>query len=126
MAWDKPRGDYDQFEVQYLNADDRFVENLTLHPSISIKGLKPFRNYTFTVVVRSGSDSTILRRSDGHSAVFRTKESVPAAVTYFKPTDIQPKNITFEWVLPESEHNGILTSFVITYGVKVSVNIMIG
>ncbi|CAG7729269.1 unnamed protein product [Allacma fusca] len=118
LEWDKPRGDYDQFEVQYLNADDRFVENLTLHPSIVISGLKPFRNYTFTVVVRSGSDSTILRRSDGRSAVFRTKESVPAEVTHFKVTDIQPKNITFEWVLPESEHNGILTSFVITYGAK--------
>src|SRR5690349_10595019 len=77
LAWDSPPGDFDAFEVQYLSAADRFVESLTLAPAISITGLQPFRNYTFTVVVRSGSDASVVRRSAPLSAVFSTKESVP-------------------------------------------------
>jgi len=118
LEWDTPSGDYDAFEVQYINADERLVDNLTLQPSITITGLRPFRNYTFTVIVQCGSDADVLRKSHPFSAVFSTKESKPAKVHYFEAIDVSPNNITFEWSLSESLHNGILTSYVITYGLK--------
>lgn len=118
LEWDTPAGDYDAFEVQYINADDRLVDNLTLLPSITINRLRPFRNYTFTVIVQCGNDANVLRRSSPVSAVFSTKESTPERVEYFEVIELLPNNITFEWVLPESKHNGIITSYVIKYGVK--------
>lgn len=118
LDWDTPAGDFDAFEVQYINADDRLVDNLTLLPSITIRGLRPFRNYTFTVIVQCGNEANVLRRSSPISAVFSTKESTPERVEYFEAIELLPNNITFEWVLPESKHNGIITSYVIKYGIK--------
>ncbi|ODM90113.1 Tyrosine-protein phosphatase 10D [Orchesella cincta] len=118
LEWDTPPGDFDAFEVQFINQDDRLVDNLTLLPSITIRGLRPFRNYTFTVIVQCGNDANVLRRSSPVSAVFSTKESVPERVEYFEAIELLPNNITFEWVLPESKHNGIISSYVIKYGVK--------
>lgn len=67
-------------QVQYLNTEDVLIQNLTLHNSITLSDLKPHRNYTFTVVVRSGTESQVLRRSLPVSAIFTTMESVPGKV----------------------------------------------
>ncbi|XP_059616511.1 tyrosine-protein phosphatase 10D isoform X1 [Phlebotomus argentipes] len=118
LKWDIPNGEYNAFEVQYLTIDNNYVQNLTVHDSITIKDLKPHRNYTFTVVVRSGTESSVLRNSLPVSASFTTKESVPGRVDRFEPVDIQPSEITFEWSLPSSEQNGIIRQFSITYGLE--------
>lgn len=90
-----------------------------MHNSITISDLKPHRNYTFTVTVRSGTESSILRKSLPLSAIFTTKESVPGKVEKFDPVDIQPSEIVFEWSLPTTEQHGIIRKFTITYGLKV-------
>lgn len=118
LVWDKPRGEYDAFEVQYLSAEEVLVQNSTPHTYIVLVGLKPFFNYTFTVIVRSGTVSSILRDSLPVSASFATEESVPGKVEKFQPIDIQPSEITFEWYLPKSEQNGNLRRFTITYGLE--------
>ncbi|KAG8237365.1 hypothetical protein J437_LFUL017488 [Ladona fulva] len=118
LAWDTPRGEYNAFEVQYLNTEEMLIQNLTLHASVTISGLKPHRNYTFTVVVRSGTESSVLRRSLPVSAIFATRESVPGKVEKFNPVDIQPSDITFEWSLPSNEQNGVIRKFSITYGLE--------
>jgi len=69
-----------ELQVQYLNTEDVLIQNLTLHNSITLTDLKPHRNYTFTVVVRSGTESQVLRRSLPVSAIFTTMESVPGKV----------------------------------------------
>ncbi|ERL89353.1 hypothetical protein D910_06724 [Dendroctonus ponderosae] len=118
LTWAFPRGEYNAFEVQYINSDGGFIQNLTLHNSIAINELKPHRNYTFTVTVRSGTESSILRRSLPVSESFTTKESVPGKVEKFEPIDIQPSDIVFEWSLPTSEQNGVIRKFTITYGLE--------
>ncbi|XP_046394393.1 tyrosine-protein phosphatase 10D isoform X1 [Ischnura elegans] len=118
LAWDTPRGEYNTYEVQYLNTEGMLNQNLTLHAPITISGLKPHRNYTFTVVVRSGTESSALRRSSPVSATFATRESVPGKVEKFSPIDIQPSEITFEWSLPSNEQNGVIRKFSITYGLE--------
>lgn len=77
-----------------------------------------FRNYTFTVVVRSGTESSVLRRSLPVSAIFQTKESIPGKVEKFQPVDIQPSEIVFEWSLPSTEQNGIVRKFTITHALE--------
>ncbi len=116
LVWDKPRGENDEFEVQYLNSEDVLVQNTTPHTYIVLTGLKPFYNYTFTVIVKSGALSSILRTSLPVSASFATEESTPGKVEKFSPIDIQPSEITFEWYLAKSEQNGILRKFTIMYG----------
>ncbi|KAJ8675823.1 hypothetical protein QAD02_011609 [Eretmocerus hayati] len=118
LAWDPPRGEYDTFEVQYLNAEDNLVSNITNTNTIVIGDLKPHRNYTFTLVVHSGTESTHPRRSNPVSASFTTSESYPGQVDKFHPTDIQPSEISFEWSLPSQEQNGIIRKFSITYGLE--------
>ncbi|XP_059474266.1 tyrosine-protein phosphatase 10D [Neocloeon triangulifer] len=120
LMWDKPNGEYNTFEVQYLNLDGVLLQNLTLGTSITVAGLKPHRNYTFTVVVRSGSESSALRRSLPVSATFSTQESVPNKVERFVPVHVKPKEIEFEWYLPPSDHNGIILQYTITYGLEKS------
>lgn len=115
LIWDPPRGEYNAFEVQYLNASD-LLQNVTTTTSLTVDNLKPFHNYTFTVVVISGSVSSILRRSLPVSAIFTTDESFPGRVEKFHPIDIQPSDIVFEWYLPRSEQNGIVRKFTISYG----------
>nr|CAD7427319.1 unnamed protein product [Timema monikensis] len=118
LTWDTPRGEYNAFEVQYLNTDGLLIQNLTLRDSITISDLKPHRNYTFTVVVRSGTESSVLRRSLPVSAIFTTRESVPGKVEVFSPGDIQPSFINFKWSLPSNEQNGVIQNFTITYGLE--------
>ncbi|XP_063234595.1 tyrosine-protein phosphatase 10D isoform X2 [Bacillus rossius redtenbacheri] len=118
LRWDRPKGEVTAFEVQYLNAEGMLIQNLTLHNSMAMGDLKAHRNYTFTVVVRSGTESSILRRSLPVSAVFTTQESVPGKVEKFRPIDIQPSSIIFEWSLPSNEQNGIIQNFRITYGLE--------
>jgi len=69
-----------ELQVQYLSTEDVLIQNLTLRNSITLTDLKPHRNYTFTVVVRSGTESQVLRRSLPVSAIFTTMESVPGKV----------------------------------------------
>lgn len=121
LSWASPRGEYNAFEVQYLTSENIFIQNLTLHNFITISDLKPHRNYTFTVIVRSGTESSILRRSLPVSAIFTTKESTPGKVEKFEPVDIQPSDILFEWSLPTAEQNGVIRKFTITYGLEVSI-----
>ncbi|XP_026462528.1 tyrosine-protein phosphatase 10D-like [Ctenocephalides felis] len=104
------------FEVQYLNADSSLLQTITEKENITIDNLKPYRNYTFTVVVRSGNHSTVLRSSLPVSASFRTLESTPERVERFAPTDIRPNEVAFEWYLAEQDKNGVLKRFTITYG----------
>ncbi|XP_044018714.1 tyrosine-protein phosphatase 10D isoform X2 [Aphidius gifuensis] len=120
LNWDLPKGEYDSFEVQYLNSDDAYVQNITSQNSITISELKPHRNYTFTLVVRSGSESNYLRRSSPLSGSFTTSESYPGKVDKFHPTDIQPGEISFEWFLSIGEYNGVIKKFTITYGLEAS------
>lgn len=110
------QGDFDSFEVQYLDAQDRLIQNSTDTNSITIGDLRPFRNYTFTIITRSGTSATTPRRSRPISAVFQTKESVPGSLTYFEPEEIQPSRISFVWELNTLEANGVITDFMIQYG----------
>uniref|UniRef100_W4VRK2 protein-tyrosine-phosphatase n=1 Tax=Corethrella appendiculata TaxID=1370023 RepID=W4VRK2_9DIPT len=116
LKWDVPKGEYNAFEVQYLKNVSHYIQNLTVHDYITITDLKPHRNYTFTVVVRSGTESSVLRNSIPVSENFQTQESVPGRVDRFAPIDIQPSEITFEWSLPTNEANGVIRQFSITYG----------
>lgn len=118
LKWDIPQGEYNAFEVQYLRTDFDLTANVTSQDMITITDLKPHRNYTFTVVVRSGTESSVLRSSLPVSASFTTKESIPGSVSRFAPIDIQPSQITFEWTLSTNEQNGVLRQFSITYGLE--------
>lgn len=114
LSWDKPEGEYTSFEVQYL-VDNNYASNITNDLHITINDLKPHRNYTFTVVVRSGTELSVLRNSVPVSAVFTTEEAVPGRVHKFNPIDVQPSEIVFEWSLPVAEQNGVITQFSIIY-----------
>ena len=116
LIWDKPDGEFIEFFLEYINADGNYVSNLTKDLSITITDLKPHRNYTFTVAVRSGTESSVLRSSLSVSASFTTKESVPGRVHKFNPLNIEPSEILFEWSLPLTEQNGVISQFSITYG----------
>ena len=115
LVWQKPVGDYDHFDVIYYDGRDRLSTNSTLINKITIGRLRPFKNYTFSVVTISGTSTTIQRRSSPISAQFATKESVPGSLTSFEPKDFQPSKITFQWELPDTAANGIITGFVIEY-----------
>lgn len=125
LTWDIPRGQYDAFEVQYINTEGNYIQNITTVNSITISDLKPHRNYTFTLVVRSGTASSYLRISNPLSASFTTSESYPGKVEKFHPTDIQPSDISFEWSLPSQEQNGIIIKYTITYGLDVSIRFLL-
>ncbi|XP_048512259.1 tyrosine-protein phosphatase 10D isoform X3 [Athalia rosae] len=126
LTWDAPRGEYDYFEVQYWNTDESMegslVENITNRTFITLNDLRPYRNYTFTVVVISGSGSPFLRKSHPVSNSFITSESYPGKVDTFQPTNITPSEITFSWSLPSREHNGVIVNYTITYGLEGSVH----
>lgn len=113
------QGDYTAFEIQYLDAHQRKIQNATAENFMIIKNLRPFKNYTFTVITRSGSENEgPIRRSTPISAIFETKESVPGSLNVFEPTEVQPSMITFVWELSSLEANGVLTGFIIQYGVN--------
>ncbi|XP_037938051.1 tyrosine-protein phosphatase 10D isoform X1 [Teleopsis dalmanni] len=115
LKWDIPKGEYNDFDVQYLTADNILAQNVTTRNEITIIDLRPHRNYTFTVVVRSGTESSVLRSSSPLSASFSTNEAVPGRVERFHPIDVQPSEVVFEWLLPSSEANGVIRQFSITY-----------
>ncbi|XP_052855612.1 tyrosine-protein phosphatase 10D isoform X1 [Drosophila gunungcola] len=115
LRWDLPKGEYNDFDIAYLTADNVLAQNMTTRNEITITDLRPHRNYTFTVVVRSGTESSVLRSSSPLSASFRTNEAVPGRVERFHPTDVQPSEINFEWSLPSSEANGVIRQFSIAY-----------
>lgn len=184
LVWTLPRGQYDAFEIQYLDNDATvvgggntgtatssvitspyssssdngggggglLVQNLTDKPWFTVQGLRPYRNYTFTVVVRAGGGGGSLpaaamsvsqqqsasvginnggstsigvgytsaaallsRRSVPVSGTFATLEWVPGRCTRFQATDVQPGHLVLEWMLPESEHNGVLLRFVVSW-----------
>jgi receptor-type tyrosine-protein phosphatase beta len=117
LAWDKPEGEYTSFEVQYL-VDNNYISNITNDLHITINELKPHRNYTFTVVVRSGTELSVLRNSVPVSSVFTTEESVPGRVHKFSPIDVQPSEIVFEWSLPAAEQNGVIREFAVSYSLE--------
>lgn len=73
------------------------------------------------MVVRSGTESSVLRRSLPVSAIFQTSESVPGKVEKFHPIDIQPSEIIYEWSLPSTEANGVIRKFTISYALEVSI-----
>ncbi|XP_011258051.1 tyrosine-protein phosphatase 10D isoform X4 [Camponotus floridanus] len=118
LTWDSPHGEYDTFEVQYINTEGNYIQNITSDNTITIFDLKPHRNYTFTLVVRSGTESSNLRISNPLSASFTTSESYPGKVEKFHPIDIQPSDISFVWSLPSQEQNGIIRKFSITYSLE--------
>ncbi|XP_029155618.1 tyrosine-protein phosphatase 10D isoform X1 [Nylanderia fulva] len=120
LTWDIPHGEFDTFEVQYINTEENYIQNITSVNMITIFDLKPHRNYTFTLVVRSGTESSNLRVSNPLSASFTTSESYPGKVEKFHPIDIQPSDISFVWSLPSQEQNGIIRKFSITYGLESS------
>lgn len=124
LNWDLPQGEFDAFEVEYINTEERYIQNVTNSNAITIEDLKPYRNYTFTLVVRSGSESTNLRKSLPISSIFTTSESYPEKVRKFHATDVQPSEISLEWTLPQHEHNGVLRKFSITYGLEGSTHLL--
>ncbi|XP_032296419.1 tyrosine-protein phosphatase 10D isoform X2 [Drosophila virilis] len=115
LRWDLPKGEYNDFDIAYLTADNLLAQNMTTRNEITISDLRPHRNYTFTVVVRSGTESSVLRSSAPLSASFTTNEAVPGRVERFHPMDVQPSEINFEWSLPSSEANGVIRQFSIAY-----------
>ena len=120
MVWQVPVGHYDGFEVTYnselRSARNPIVKNRVETNAITIRNLRPFRNYTFTIVTIAGVPQSKPRNSLPVSAVFATKESVPGSLTEFKALEIQPRSVKFQWKLPSVEANGIITGFVIQYG----------
>ena len=71
--------------MRYIDARDRLVQNRSRTNSITVRNLRPFRNYTITIVTVAGDDLTTQRRSRPVSASFQTKESVPGSLTVFEP-----------------------------------------
>ena len=118
LTWNVPLGEHDSFELTYLDAQERLIQNFTNINSITIGGLRPFKNYTFTVVTKAGSDQTIPQRSTPISAFFTTKEGVPGSLSSFEPIDIKPNLITFRWSLPDRQANGVITGYTIQWGTK--------
>jgi len=118
LIWDSPQGDFDSFEVQYLDAQGRLIQNFTYTNTITIGSLRPYWNYTFTVVTKAGTDQSIPKRSTTISSSFSTLESVPGSLTSFEPIDVQPREITFKWNLPDLHANGVITGFTIQWGPK--------
>ncbi|XP_037297538.1 tyrosine-protein phosphatase 10D [Manduca sexta] len=115
LAWDRPAGDYTEFEVQYLAAPDQLQTHTTDRLSITLSELRPNRRYTFTVVVRSGTVATLPTVSRAHSADVSTREAPPPAPRGFHPADATPSRLSFVWELPAGEANGNLTRFVLEY-----------
>lgn len=118
LDWDGPEGDYNSFEVTYLDAHGRLIQNFTYTNSIFIGSLRPYRNYTFTVVTKAGTEQNIPKRSTPISSFFTTKESVPGSLNSFEPVDVRPSVVTFQWDLPALQANGVITGFTIQWGPK--------
>ena len=116
LSWNMPEGNYDSFEVQYLDAQGHLIQDVTFNNEITIGSLRPYRNYTFTVVTKAGTDQSDPKRSTPISAFFSTREGVPGSLASFETVDVQPSLITFKWNLPSVQANGIITGFTIVWG----------
>ncbi len=57
LVWDSPQGDLDSFEVQYLDAQGRLIQNFTYTNSISIGGLRPYRKTGFILTFRGSMET---------------------------------------------------------------------
>ena len=75
-----------------------FQHNATNTNSITIGHLRPFMNYTFTIITKSGDAQTAARMSLPISGIFTTKESVPGSLATFEAIDVKPSKITFRSV----------------------------
>ena len=66
LVWQPPIGDYDHFDVLYDRGfgRDRLTTNSTLVNSITIRRLRPFKNYTFSVFTISGKKYLIVFASN--------------------------------------------------------------
>ncbi|EDV44425.2 uncharacterized protein Dana_GF20352, isoform B [Drosophila ananassae] len=126
LQWTAPAGEYTDFELQYLSADElapQLLQNVTRKSEIMLQGLRPYHNYTFTVVVRAGSTSTpdggdadpagstLMRSSAPISASWQTLAAPPGKVEFFQPSDVQPGEVTFEWLLEPGEQHGPIDYF---------------
>ncbi|XP_034102498.1 tyrosine-protein phosphatase 10D isoform X2 [Drosophila albomicans] len=117
LKWTPPAGEYTDFELQYLSADEeapQLLQNVTTQTQLTLQRLQPYHNYTFTVSVRAGSDAAMMRTSAPISASYQTLAAPPGRVDYFQPTDVQPGEITFEWLLSPQEQHGAIEHFRIT------------
>ncbi|XP_034475504.1 tyrosine-protein phosphatase 10D isoform X1 [Drosophila innubila] len=119
LKWTAPVGEFTDFELQYLNADEnspQLLQNVTGQTQLTLQRLQPYHNYTFTVSTRSGSDagSAMMRTSAPISASYQTLPAAPGRVDFFQPTDVQPGEITFEWLLSPQEQHGTIEHFRIS------------
>ncbi|XP_060800520.1 tyrosine-protein phosphatase 10D isoform X3 [Amyelois transitella] len=115
LRWDRPAGDFSEFEVQYLAAADQLQTHYTPLLGLTVPDLRPHTLYTFTVVVVAGSRGSIQTLSRAHSAAFTTREAVPGPVSDFRLADAAPQSLSFEWSLPAAARNGVLRRFVLQY-----------
>lgn len=119
LAWEVPYGDKDGYEVQYFDPHEKtLVVNHTHTEKIEYRHLRPHNNYTFIVTTLSGYETSTMLRSTPVSQTFLTLESVPGKVSYFQSVDVKPNEVTLQWSLPQSEMNGVLTGYKITYHIK--------
>ncbi|XP_063374991.1 tyrosine-protein phosphatase 10D-like [Cydia amplana] len=115
LAWPEPAGDYTDFELQYLTAEDTLEARSTTGTEYTVQDLQPHTNYVFTIEVRSGTPATLMTRSAGLSVQLATRQAAPPAPRSFHPTDAKPSQLTFAWDLPANQANGVLEKFVIEY-----------
>ncbi|XP_041973305.1 tyrosine-protein phosphatase 10D isoform X2 [Aricia agestis] len=115
LRWERPLGDYTDFELQYLHSPDRLATLATTEPELTVRDLRPYTAYTFSLEVRSGTPATILTRSPARSLNVTTREAPPAAPSDFRPSDAAPTELTFTWSLPPEDAHGVLRRFVLEY-----------
>ncbi|KAG9509621.1 Tyrosine-protein phosphatase 10D, partial [Fragariocoptes setiger] len=119
LMWETPLGDNDAFEVQYLEPREKHLRsNITFAEKIAFTNLRPHSNYTFIVTVLSGYGTSTMLRSSPISQTFSTLESIPGKVKSFHASEVKPNEITLRWALPQTDQNGILTGYKISYQLK--------
>ncbi|XP_047019276.1 tyrosine-protein phosphatase 10D isoform X1 [Helicoverpa zea] len=115
LAWDRPAGDYTDFEVQYLNGTDQLLTLTTEELGITVGALRPHALYTFTVVVWAGRGGALRTKSGAHSAAVATREAAPPAPARFRVLAAEPGSVTFAWDLDAAAANGVLRRFLLEY-----------
>lgn len=119
LMWETPFGDNDAFELQYQDPRDKLLRsNITFAERITFANLRPHSNYTFSIATLSGYGTSTVLRSSPTSQTFSTLESTPGKVKSFHAIDLKPNEITLKWSLPQSDQNGILTGYKISYYYK--------
>lgn len=115
LAWDKPVGDYTDFEVQYLTDVDQLQTLTTEELGIKVESLRPHSVYTFTVVVVAGRGGALRLTSRGRSADVRTLQAPPPAPRDFRVTRALPAELRLAWDLAPHDANGDLRRFLLDY-----------